>query len=86
MGKHKGEKHLNLLVIDDDEYVIESIKMALPPHWKLTSGHQQGRGVVEGKFLPRGFVDIHLTQDWDQAQGIEVIRNIHQQQTPIWKS
>lgn len=69
-------KDLILLVVDDDELVIQSVKMALPSHWRMMACQNPAN-------LPeRGFhaalVDMHLTGDLSRAEGVDVIRRLSQ--------
>lgn len=69
-------KNLVLLVVDDDELVIQSIKLALPPQWRMMAA-QKPLDLPE-----RGFnvalVDIHLTGQLGRTEGVEVIRRLSQ--------
>ncbi len=63
-----------LLVVDDDELVIQAVKMALPDQWRMFATKRPND-------LPeRGFhaalVDIHLTGQLGRTEGVEVIRRL----------
>jgi DNA-binding NtrC family response regulator len=65
-----------LLVVDDDELVIQAVKMALPDQWRMMATKRPTD-------LPeRGFhaalVDIHLTGQLGRTEGVEVIRKLSQ--------
>ncbi len=67
-------KDLVLLVVDDDELVIQSVKLALPDHWRMMACQNPAN-------LPeRGFhaalIDMHLTGSLDKAEGVDVIRKL----------
>ncbi len=69
-------KDLVLLVVDDDELVIQSVKLALPDHWRMMACQNPAN-------LPeRGFhaalVDMHLTGNLSRAEGVDVIRRLSQ--------
>lgn len=69
-------KNLVLLVVDDDDLVIQSVKLALPDQWRMMASQNP-------KELPeRGYhaalVDIHLTGQLGRTEGIEVIRRLSQ--------
>lgn len=69
-------KDLVLLVVDDDELVIQSVKLALPDHWRMMACQDPAN-------LPeRGFhaalVDMHLTGNLSRAEGVDVIRRLSQ--------
>jgi DNA-binding NtrC family response regulator len=61
-----------LLVIDDDELVIQAIRLMLPSPWRMMACRDPGH-------LPeRGFhaalIDMHLTGDPSKYEGLEVLR------------
>lgn len=69
-------KDLVLLVVDDDDLVIQSVKLAMPDHWRMMACRNP-------EHLPeRGFhaalVDMHLTGNLNQAEGVDVIRRLSQ--------
>ena len=69
-------KDLVLLVVDDDELVIQSVKLALPDHWRMMACQNPAN-------LPeRGFhaalVDMHLTGQLTRTEGVDVIRRLTQ--------
>jgi DNA-binding NtrC family response regulator len=69
-------KDLVLLVVDDDQLVIQSVKLALPDHWRMMACQDPAN-------LPdRGFhaalVDMHLTGNLQKAEGVDVIRRLSQ--------
>lgn len=69
-------KDLVLLVVDDDELVIQSVKLALPDQWRMMACQNPAN-------LPeRGFhaalVDMHLTNNLARAEGVEVIKRLSQ--------
>ncbi|HMN68495.1 MAG TPA: sigma-54 dependent transcriptional regulator [Bdellovibrionales bacterium] len=69
-------KDLTLLVVDDDQLVIQSVKLALPDQWRMMAcqnpAHLPDRG------FHAALVDIHLTGQLGRTEGIEVIRKLSQ--------
>ncbi len=70
-------KELQLLVVDDDNIVIQAIRMALPNTWYLT-GVNSPREVPK-KMFHAAFVDMHLTGNLERAEGVDVIRSLREQ-------
>ncbi len=68
---------LKLLAIDDDDLILQSLRIAAPQGWKVT-GWDSFKDLPEGHFHA-AFVDMHLTGNLDRAEGIEVIRKLHEQ-------
>lgn len=64
----------HLLVVDDDDLVIDSIKLVLPKHWRLTSV-KNGDGLDAKLNIHAAFVDMHLS-DSKQAEGPQVIKQL----------
>ena len=65
-----------LLVVDDDQLISQSIKLALPDQWRMMVTHN----AVD---LPeRGFhaalVDMHLSGNVALTEGVDVIRRLRQ--------
>ncbi len=65
---------LRLLVVDDDDLIIQSIRMALPPQWKMTAVNRL-QDVPTDRFHA-AFVDMHLTGNIEQAEGLQVVANL----------
>src|SRR5690606_21569501 len=62
-----------LLVVDDDELVIQAVKMALPSHWRMMACRDSDlpeRGYVAA------LVDMHLAPGARKAEGLEAIRSL----------
>lgn len=65
----------HLLVVDDDSLIIESLKLVLPKHWKMTS--VKNPQILDTKMMfHAAFVDMHLSQDHQVAEGPEVIEKL----------
>jgi DNA-binding NtrC family response regulator len=72
-------KALTLLAIDDDNLVLDSLRLTLPPHWRLVAVQGVPKNKLEGSF-DAAFVDMHLTGQMDRAEGLDVIhelKNLH---------
>lgn len=67
-------KDLVLLVVDDDELVIQSVKMALPDQWRMMASQQPNELPERGYHA--ALVDIHLTGQLGRTEGVEVIRRL----------
>ncbi len=66
----------NLLAIDDDDLVLQSIRMAIEGQWRLT-GVNSLADVPVSKFHA-AFVDIHLTGNLKIEEGVEAIKALRQ--------
>ncbi len=69
-------ERFGFVVVDDDELVIQSLRLALPEHWRMMACQNPAN-------LPeRGFhaamVDMHLTGSLAKAEGVEVVRRLSQ--------
>lgn len=69
-------KELVLLVVDDDDLVIQSVKLALPDQWRMMAC--QNPANLPEKGYQAALVDIHLTGQLGRTEGIEVIRRLSQ--------
>lgn len=67
-------KELVLLVVDDDSLVIQSVKMALPDHWRMMA--TQNPADLPDRGIHAALVDIHLTGNLDKTEGVDVIRRL----------
>jgi len=74
MSDHLGNHLLRLLVVDDDDLIIQSIRMALPPQWKMT-GVNRLEDVPKDRFHA-AFVDMHLTGNIERAEGLLVVEGL----------
>lgn len=70
-------KELQLLVVDDDNFVIQAIRMSLPNSWYLT-GLNSPQEVDWNKKYHAAFVDMHLTGNLERAEGVDVIRRLRE--------
>ena len=66
-----NKNRMQLLVIDDDELIIESLRLGLPEHWQVNAFKSLQE--VEGDFFHAAFVDIHLTGNMEKTEGISAM-------------
>lgn len=71
------DNRLRLLIVDDDDLVIQSIRMCLPEHWSMTSANRIEEVPAEVGF-DAAFVDMHLTGDITKPEGLKVVRRLHE--------
>lgn len=69
-------KQLTLLVVDDDELVIQSVRLALPEQWRMMAC-QRPENLPERGYNA-ALVDIHLTGQLGRTEGVEVIHKLAQ--------
>lgn len=69
-----SDTRLKLLVVDDDEFVVSGIRVTLPSHWCLT--HVSDPQLIPKDQVSAAFVDMHLTDNLDKAEGLEVIQKL----------
>lgn len=67
---------LNLLAIDDDDLVLQSIRMCIPDTWRVTAVHSLKEIPLKQKY-DAAFVDMHLTGNLSEAEGIKVIESLN---------
>lgn len=68
-------KNLTLLAIDDDELILQSLKIGLPPHWRLQAINNHRDVPASGDYTA-AFVDMHLTGNTARAEGLDVIKKL----------
>lgn len=61
-------------MVDDDSLIHQSLKMILPPHWKLFSAFNL-ESLQSSRFYHGAFVDMHLTGS-TSAEGLKVIQEL----------
>jgi len=64
-----------LLFVDDDPLLHQSLKMIMPKHWRVISC-QSPDDVPFGKFFHLALVDMHLTKQSKNPQGLQVIKKL----------
>lgn len=67
---------LNLLVVDDDTLVLETLRQFVQPPWKFI-GKSQYSTVDETVHV--AFVDLHLSGNMQKNEGLDVIKSISAQ-------
>jgi DNA-binding NtrC family response regulator len=65
----------HLLLVDDDPLIAQTIKMLLPPEWKLFAVQDPKRLNMNFHYHA-AFVDMHLTGDITDAPGLKVVQNL----------
>ncbi|MBT4763017.1 MAG: sigma-54-dependent Fis family transcriptional regulator [Bdellovibrionaceae bacterium] len=73
---------LNLLIVDDDSLVANSIDLILPDGWNLVY-ISNPNNLPEDRIFHAAFVDMHLTGNLEQAEGLELIPKIVQENPHI---
>ena len=68
---------LKLLVVDDDNLVIQTLKMAVPEQWYLRGVNTLSE-IPESESFDAAFVDMHLTGDITKPEGVNVIEHLAQ--------
>ena len=68
-------KQFRLLVVDDDNLVIQTMKMALPEQWYLR-GVNSIEEIPSDESFDAAFVDMHLTGDITKPEGIKVLEKL----------
>jgi DNA-binding NtrC family response regulator len=69
-------KDLVLLVVDDDELVIQSVKLALADPWRMMAS--QNPALLPERGYHAALVDMHLTGNLEKAEGLDVIKRLTQ--------
>ena len=68
-----------LLIVDDDDLLVQSVRMAIPEQWKLTAvtSRAELRTEIERSGSPTAaFVDMHLRFGSAGAEGLEAIADL----------
>ncbi len=65
----------NLLVVDDDPLIHQSLKLAIPAPWKIFSVSKLDL-IPYDHFFHAAMVDMHLTPHSDQPEGVGVIEKL----------
>jgi DNA-binding NtrC family response regulator len=67
--------YYHLLVVDDDSLIIDSLRLILPKHWKMTA--LKDPMLLDAKMMfHAAFVDMHLNGNDQVAEGPEVIEKL----------
>ena len=70
------DQRLKLLVIDDDDLIAASLRIALPPPWRMS--HSTGLPSEHLSQFNAAFVDMHLSGDTSRAEGVGLIAKLRQ--------
>ncbi len=72
-----SDQRLKLLVIDDDDLVVNSIRFALPNHWRIH--HSDNPTVPPTGQFTAAMIDMHLTGNLKVAEGLKIIEKLRTQ-------
>jgi DNA-binding NtrC family response regulator len=72
-----SNRAFHLLLVDDDSLIHQSLRLILPPHWKLISAKEMS-DIPFNHFFHAAFVDMHLKPDSKSPIGLEVIRRLYE--------
>lgn len=67
-------ERLKLLVVDDDDLILQSIRITLPQPWRLTGVSAQKE--IPNESFHAAFVDMHLTGNLARAEGVDIIKHL----------
>jgi DNA-binding NtrC family response regulator len=67
--------YFNLLLVDDDPLVIQSIKLSVPQNWKVISC-QSAENVHYNFHYHAAFIDMHLTNNILAPVGLKVVEKL----------
>jgi DNA-binding NtrC family response regulator len=67
--------YFNLLLVDDDPLVIQSIKLSVPGHWKVIAC-QSAENVHYNFHYHAAFIDMHLTNNLLDPVGLKVVEKL----------
>ncbi len=73
---------LNLLVVDDDPLIHQSLKLIKPTNWKIYSAHEMS-DVDWTRHYHSAFVDMHLKKDSKSPIGLRVVEKLRQMQPQL---
>ncbi|MFN8847982.1 MAG: sigma-54-dependent transcriptional regulator [Bdellovibrionales bacterium] len=68
-----------LLFVDDDPLIHQSLKIILPPHWRVISCQREDL-VPYSQFVHLAIVDMHLDKNDPTPVGLNVIKKLHESQ------
>ena len=71
-----------LLVIDDDQLIIDSLAYMLPKNWSMTSCKSFSE-IKKNSFFHAAFVDQHLSGNLNKAEGVQEIKKINEHNSKI---
>ena len=76
-----SDQLLRLLVVDDDDLIIQSIRLALPQQWKMT-GVNKIEDIPGGRFHA-AFVDMHLSGNVEKTEGLQAVDTLAAQNSHL---
>ncbi len=68
-------KTLTLLAVDDDDLILQTLRIGLPQHWRLAAFNNIASVPPNGEYSA-AMVDMHLSGNTSRAEGLEVIRTL----------
>lgn len=71
-----SDQRLKLLVVDDDDLIIQSIRMCVPEQWRVLAANS--RDEIPRESFDAAFVDMHLSKGSTRAEGTEIVAALHQ--------
>lgn len=71
-----SKSQFHLLVIDDDELIAQSIQVALPKQWQLSSA--KNLKDIEKISYDAAFIDMHLSGQINRCEGIDAIQKLRE--------
>ena len=78
MAQDSSKYHL--LVIDDDNLIVESLRLLLPKNWNMTAVQELAlikEHLKAPSLYHAAFVDMHLTKNMAFAEGPQIISDLH---------
>ena len=66
-------KSLTLLAVDDDDLILQTLKIGLPAHWNLAAYNNVASVPPNGEYSA-AMVDMHLSGNTARAEGLDAIR------------
>lgn len=80
LGKTRptNEVTRRVLIVDDDDLVPASLRLALPPNWSISSCSTADAALTLNSLdgITAAFVDMHLTGNLEKAEGLTVLRHL----------
>ncbi|MGE3974252.1 MAG: sigma-54-dependent transcriptional regulator [Bdellovibrionales bacterium] len=72
-----AEKTMRLLVVDDDDLILQTMRIALPSQWSMAGVNSQSE--IPQQIFHAALVDIHLSGKIQRTEGLEIISHLSQQ-------
>jgi len=75
------DSRLKLLFVDDDDLILQSVRLACPEQWRLVPAQSKREAiqVASQTQADAAFVDMHLSGHQSRAEGLDVIASLHEQ-------